>query len=219
MKQAAASGDAAAFSWLLPDAAKQEYRKKQSDKTGWMLIMLKLILATMVVLLPTTAFSAEFPYKGKVVKSTVEDKITICGDTKIDVRIDAFPREYEAQESDLKIPKGLTIKHNETDRFVSNDVYVTTSSQKTIKLPDVKTLIKNEPTLLKYFSRYKLGGAEYIPTLAAKCTDTGFSVSYWVGGNGRTADSNLLYTLEKGSLSLEPLVKDEVFHKLLKDSI
>ena len=143
-------------------------------------------------------------------------KASECNGFTVDVVVDAFPMEYASQESPQIIPSGMTIKHNETDIFVSADVYVLIGDRK-IKLPAVDQMIARRRKLAKLFPRAG-SGAQYLPISKATCTMRGFSVDYWIGGNGNGADHILEFVVDRNKISLPGYFSDAELDELANES-
>ena len=161
------------------------------------------------LLVPVFSHAAEFWYQGKAVTSEVTKITTVCSNFMVDVLLDRFPREFEYEEGNRKIPEGLTVPHNGSILYVSAEVVVTINNKR-YKLPQIKTLLQYKPELIKYFPRYN-GKANYLPLSAAECTNNGFSLNYWIGGNGVGADNTFNYKVKGYEISIpEVLSFDEL---------
>jgi len=147
------------------------------------------------------ANAAEFEYQGKKVVSTITNKVTDCSSVSVNVVLDAFPQKYEGEGPYKIIPNGLTLLHNETDRFVSSEVYASINGQKH-KIPSVSSMLKYKPELKNLFPRATTGGAQYIATPPATCTADGFSIIYWIGGNGKGSDYILRFKVSGNEISI-----------------
>jgi hypothetical protein len=173
-------------------------------------------LLPLIIVIPASLSAAEFQHQGKLVKSEVSVAAVDCGKFKVSVVVDEFPDEYQSQDSQKIIPLGLTLRHNESDRYVSADVYVFINGGK-IKLPPVKEMVKVKPELLSKFTRLRYSEAEYLPISPAKCTANGFRAYYWIGGNGSGADYGLTYQVLGGEISLPGIMNANELMALTKN--
>ena len=173
-----------------------------SPPTSYAKTMKKIL--PLIIVIPASLSAAEFQYQGKVVKSAVSVAEADCGKFKVSLVVDEFPDEYQSDGSPRIIPLGLTLRHNETDKYVSADVYVFINGEK-IKIPPVKEMVKVKPELLAKFARLRYGDAtdaEYLPLGSPECTKNGFRAVYWIGGNGSGADYILTYQVLGREISL-----------------
>lgn len=152
------------------------------------------------LLLPLQTIAAEIMIDGETVISTITEKTTHCGQFSVVISRERFPAKYER-----RIPSSFTIKgFYGADFNIGANAYFVTEGVR-YRLP-----YANEVKGLKA----KLRKATFIP-IKAKCTEQGFFVLYWSGGNGRKSETGITYFVSKsGNVSAPPWLTEEEFVNL-----
>jgi hypothetical protein len=159
--------------------------------------MCRFVIIVSLLLYPAISQSANFTIDGEKVVSKTTEKVTQCDNFSVLIVEESFPAKYET-----RIPKEFNIPGFYGNDFTIGAEAYFISKDKKYRLP-----YANEVKGLKELLRK----ATFIPT-TAKCTEHGFYVGYWSGGNGRGSESGINYSVSKtGQLSAPLFFTEDEF--------
>lgn len=145
------------------------------------------VLILLLSLFPITSHAAEFTLDGKKVVSVTTEKTIKCNNFSVLIARENFPVKYE-----MRIPTEFHIPGFYGNDFTIGAEAYFINQRKKYRLP-----YANEVKELKELLRK----ATFIP-IEAKCTEHGFLMSYWSGGNGRGSEASIDFSVsETGQLS------------------
>ncbi len=155
----------------------------------------KLVVFFVSIFLSIDALAAEFEYKGEKIRSSISSNTVQCDGYEIKIEVEKFPFEYESYVPNIFKISGF---------YGSNAIV----SRKAYLVKNKITLI-SEANKLDGIKDFLVENRTYLP-LKAMCKGNDFVILYWSGGNCKSCEVFVEFSVDRSGFGNPKLISKEM---------